>query len=36
MTEFELERELRDAIPSRIYSGTSEIQKKIIAGWLGL
>jgi hypothetical protein len=36
LTEFELERELRDAIPSRIYSGTSEIQKKIIAGWLGL
>jgi len=36
MTEFELERELRDAIPSRIYSGTSEIQKKIIVGWLGL
>lgn len=36
MTEFELERELRDAIPSRIYSGTSEIQKKIIAGWMGL
>jgi len=36
LTEFEMERELRDAIPSRIYSGTSEIQKKIIAGWLGL
>lgn len=36
LTEFELERELRDAVPSRIYSGTSEIQKKIIAGWLGL
>ncbi|MBI3810671.1 MAG: acyl-CoA dehydrogenase family protein [Nitrospirae bacterium] len=36
LVEFELERELRDAIPSRIYSGTSEIQKKIIAGWLGL
>ena len=36
LTEFELERELRDAIPSRIYSGTSEIQKKIIAGWMGL
>ncbi|MBI3995015.1 MAG: acyl-CoA dehydrogenase family protein [Nitrospirae bacterium] len=36
LTESELERELRDAIPSRIYSGTSEIQKKIIAGWLGL
>ncbi len=30
--EMELERELRDAIASTIYSGTSEIQKNIIAG----
>ncbi|MGH8603049.1 MAG: acyl-CoA dehydrogenase family protein, partial [Gammaproteobacteria bacterium] len=36
MTETELERELRDAIPGTIYSGTSEIQRVIIADWLGL
>ena len=31
MTDFEIERELRDAIGSRIYSGTSEVQRNIIA-----
>ena len=36
MTAFEIERTLRDAIGSTIYSGTSEIQKNIIARWLGL
>jgi alkylation response protein AidB-like acyl-CoA dehydrogenase len=36
LEENELERELRDAIPSRIYSGTVEIQKAIISKWLGL
>jgi alkylation response protein AidB-like acyl-CoA dehydrogenase len=36
MTELELEREVRDAIGSRIYSGTSDIQRNIIAGYLGL
>jgi alkylation response protein AidB-like acyl-CoA dehydrogenase len=36
MTEYEVERELRDAISSKIYSGTSEIQKVIIAGLHGL
>jgi alkylation response protein AidB-like acyl-CoA dehydrogenase len=36
MTEYELERALRDAVGSTIYSGTSEIQRNIIARWLGL
>jgi alkylation response protein AidB-like acyl-CoA dehydrogenase len=36
MTEYELEREVRDAIASRIYSGTSDIQRNIIAAYLGL
>jgi alkylation response protein AidB-like acyl-CoA dehydrogenase len=37
MTELEFERELRDAVGSRLYSGTSEIQRNIIArGLLGL
>ncbi|MBE0565465.1 MAG: acyl-CoA dehydrogenase family protein [Krumholzibacteria bacterium] len=35
-TEYEIERELRDAVPGRIYSGTSEIQRRIIARLLGL
>ena len=36
MTESGLERDVRDAIGSRIYSGTSEIQKNLIARQLGL
>lgn len=36
MTEYELEREMRDALGSRLYSGTSEIQRTLIAGLLGL
>jgi alkylation response protein AidB-like acyl-CoA dehydrogenase len=35
-TEFEVERALRDAVGGRIYSGTSEIQRRIIARRLGL
>ncbi|RMF62897.1 MAG: acyl-CoA dehydrogenase [Calditrichaeota bacterium] len=35
-TEFELERDLRDAVGGTLYSGTSEIQKNIIARYLGL
>jgi alkylation response protein AidB-like acyl-CoA dehydrogenase len=35
-TEFQIERDLRDAVGSRIYSGTSEIQKELIARALGL
>lgn len=36
MTEYELERELRDAVGSRLYSGTSELQYEIAARALGL
>lgn len=36
MTEFPYERELRDAIGGRLYSGTSEIQRNIIASHMGL
>jgi hypothetical protein len=36
MRGYEVERELRDAIGSRIYSGTSEIQRSLIASLLGL
>lgn len=35
-TELGIERELRDALPGTIYSGTSEMQRKIIARLLGL
>ena len=34
MTELEFEREMRDSVRSTLYSGTSEIQRNIIArGW---
>jgi hypothetical protein len=36
MSEFEVERELRDALGSRLYSGTSEIQRILAASLLGL
>ncbi len=36
MTEFEVERDLRDAIGGTLYSGTSDIQRMIIARWMGL
>jgi alkylation response protein AidB-like acyl-CoA dehydrogenase len=36
MTESQVERALRDAIGSTIYSGTSEMQRNIISRWLGL
>ncbi len=36
MTEYEIERDLRDSIASTIYSGTSEIQRNIISRWIGL
>jgi alkylation response protein AidB-like acyl-CoA dehydrogenase len=36
MTENEIERELRDAIGSRLYSGTSEIQRVLVSSMLGL
>ncbi|MEM9457272.1 MAG: acyl-CoA dehydrogenase family protein [Myxococcota bacterium] len=34
--EFDVERELRDALPSTLFSGTSEIQRNLIAARLGL
>jgi alkylation response protein AidB-like acyl-CoA dehydrogenase len=34
--EFGIERRLRDSIAGKIYSGTSEIQRNIIASFLGL
>ena len=34
--ESEVERDLRDAIGGTLYSGTSDIQRVIIARWLGL
>ncbi len=36
MQEYEVERTLRDAVGGLLYSGTSEIQRNIIARWLGL
>ena len=36
MAEYEVERALRDAVPSTLYSGTNDMQRNIIARWLGL
>ena len=36
MTEYGVERALRDAVGAPLYSGTSEMQRNIIARWLGL
>ena len=36
MSELELEREVRDAVGARIHSGTSEMQRNIVASGLGL
>jgi alkylation response protein AidB-like acyl-CoA dehydrogenase len=36
MVESDVERELRDALGSKLYSGTSEIQRIIVASLLGL
>lgn len=36
MQDYEIERALRDAVGGVLYSGTSDVQRNIIAGWLGL
>ena len=36
MTEYDVERTVRDAMGGVLYSGTSDIQRNIIARWLGL
>jgi alkylation response protein AidB-like acyl-CoA dehydrogenase len=36
VSEFEVERNLRDAVGGVVYSGTSDIQRNIIARLLGL
>ncbi|MEM1032234.1 MAG: acyl-CoA dehydrogenase family protein [Myxococcota bacterium] len=36
MRDYGVERDLRDAVGTKIYSGTSEIQRNMIASWLGL
>jgi alkylation response protein AidB-like acyl-CoA dehydrogenase len=36
MAEYDVERSLRDSVGSILYSGTSDMQREIIARWLGL
>jgi hypothetical protein len=35
-TDYDAERDLRNSIGGKLYSGTSEIQRNILARWLGL
>jgi alkylation response protein AidB-like acyl-CoA dehydrogenase len=35
-TELEVERDLRDAVGGKLYSGTSEVQRNVIASLIGL
>ncbi len=36
MTEYEVERMLRDSVAGTLYSGTNDMMRNIIARWLGL
>jgi alkylation response protein AidB-like acyl-CoA dehydrogenase len=36
MQDYEMERVLRDAVGGVLYSGTSDMQRNIVAAWLGL
>ena len=36
LTGADTERQMRDALAATIYAGTSEIQREIMAAWLGL
>jgi len=36
MEESGIERQMRDSLASTMYAGASEIQKEIVASWLGL
>jgi alkylation response protein AidB-like acyl-CoA dehydrogenase len=36
MVEYDVERTLRDAVGSLLYSGTNDVQRNVIARWLGL
>jgi alkylation response protein AidB-like acyl-CoA dehydrogenase len=36
MSEYEIEGDVRDAIGGTLYSGTSDIQRNLIARYLGL
>jgi alkylation response protein AidB-like acyl-CoA dehydrogenase len=36
MQEYEVERTMRDAVGGVLYSGTSDMQRNIVASWLGL